>query len=79
MQIDEKIISDERESLKKDFDTINTNIKKMENDLKTLRNNLNAVYGAIQQCDKFLTVLKENKGDKEMPKKKQEALTLATS
>ena len=77
MNIDEKIINEEKETLKKDFDTINQSIKKMETDLKTLKNNLNAVYGAIQQCDRFLKVIKE--GDKEMPKEKQEALTLATS
>jgi uncharacterized coiled-coil DUF342 family protein len=78
MIIDEKIINEERDTLKKDFDTINQSIKKMENDLKTMKNNLNAVYGAIQQCDKFLKILQE-KDDKGMSEDKQEALTLATS
>jgi len=78
MSIEKLEIEKERESLRLDFETINGNIKKMEGDLKTLRNNLNAVYGAIQQCDKFLATIKE-KDDKPMPKEKQEALAVATS
>lgn len=79
MSIEKIEIENERQSLKEDFDKISDGIKKMENDLKTARNNLNAVYGAIQQCDKFLATIKEKKGDNAMPKEKAEALAMATS
>ena len=43
-----------------------------------MKNNINAVYGAIQQIDKLLVKIKS--GDKkEMPPEKEKALNIATS
>ena len=48
-----------------------------ENQTKTLRNNLNAMVGALQQVDMFIKQI-EDKGEP-MPPEKQRALDLATS
>ena len=77
MAIDENILQSEREILKKDFDTLSQRIAQVEKDLGTMRSNLNAVYGAIQQVDKLIKL--ENSGGKTMPPEKEKALNLATS
>jgi len=77
MAIDEKILLSERDVLKKDFDTLSERIRQVEKDLGTMRGNLNAVYGAIQQVDKLI-VLSNKSGDK-MPEEKERALNMATS
>ena len=48
-----------------------------ENQTKTLRNNLNAMVGALQQVDMFIKQI-EDKGEP-MPVEKQQALDMATS
>jgi hypothetical protein len=60
MAIDEQTIIEERTLLKKDYDMLSEKIKQYETDLGTMRSNLNAVYGALQLCDKFLKLGKEN-------------------
>ena len=45
--------------------------------INTMRNNLNALAGAIQQCDMFLKELTDK--DAPMPAEKQQALDIATS
>jgi len=78
--IDEKTLIEERKVLETDFNTMNDRIKQVEKDLGTMKSNLNALYGAIQQTDKLL--IKVRKGDntkKEMPPEKAEALKSATS
>jgi len=77
MNIDEKLLLDEKDSLKKDFDMLQSKIKTTENSLVQMKNNLNAVYGAIQQVDKMIGILKSD--DKKMSEEKKEALHLATS
>jgi hypothetical protein len=77
MSIDDKTLLSEREVLKKDFDTLSERIRQVEKDLGTMKGNLNAVYGAIQQVDKLI-VLSNKSGDK-MPEEKERALKLATS
>jgi hypothetical protein len=42
-----------------------------------MKNNLNALAGAIQQCDMFLKTIEEK--DAPMPAEKQQALDIATS
>jgi len=54
-----------------------TQIEEQENKIKTMKNNLNALAGASQQCDLFLKEL-ENK-DEPMPREKEAALNIATS
>ena len=58
-------------------ETIQADIVKSENQTKTLRNNLNATVGAVQQVDLFIKQI-EDKGEP-MPPEKQQALDLATS
>ena len=74
MSIDKDTLLQEREVLKNDFDTLVTRIQTVEKDLGTMKSNLNAVHGAIQQVDKLLKLV----GD-EMPAQKEKALNLATS
>ena len=79
-KIDEKILVEERKVLEADFNTMNDRIKQVEKDLGTMKSNLNALYGAIQQTDRLIAKLKEGKHDKKsMPAEKAEALKLATS
>ena len=79
-KIDEKILVEERKVLEADFNTMNDRIKQVEKDLGTMKSNLNALYGAIQQTDKLLAIVREgDKTKKEMPPEKAEALKLATS
>jgi hypothetical protein len=59
MIIDETILLSEKTLLKKDFDTLSEKIKQYEVDLGTLKSNLNAVHGAIQQVDKLIKMSKE--------------------
>ena len=56
---------------------IQADIVTSENQTKTLRNNLNAMVGALQQVEMFLKQI-EDKGEP-MPAEKQQALDLATS
>jgi len=77
MAIDEKTLLSEREVLKKDFDTLSDRIRQVEKDLGTMKGNLNAVYGAIQQVDKLIVL--SNKTGNKMPEEKERALNMATS
>ena len=80
MAIDEKTLLEEREVLEKDFNALNDRIKQVDKDLITMKSNLNAVYGAIQQVDKLLGKLKPVDTEKKpMPAEKEQALNLATS
>ena len=74
MSIDKDTLLKEREVLKNDFDTLVNRIQTVEKDLGTMKSNLNAVHGAIQQVDKLLKLV----GD-EMPAQKEKALNIATS
>ena len=74
MNIEEKTLLAERDVLKKDLDNLNNNIVKVEKDLVTMKGNLNAIYGAIQQVDKLIKLTEGNK----MPDEKEKALNIAT-
>ena len=77
MNIDLKILQSERETLKNDFDNLTNRIAKVEKELGSMRSNLNAVYGAIQQVDKLIKLTSGD--DKSLPENKEKALNLATS
>ena len=77
--IDEKTLLEERKVLENDFNTTKERIVQVEKDLGNMKSNLNAVYGAIQQVDKLLTLLRPADIKKEMPVEKEKALNLATS
>ena len=77
---DEKTLLDERKVLETDFNTMSDRIKQVEKDLGTMKSNLNALYGAIQQTDKLLEKVRVGKDEKQpMPAEKEKALKLATS
>ena len=78
--IDEQTLLAERKVLESDFNTMSDRIKQVEKDLGTMKSNLNALYGAIQQTDRLIAKPKEGKDDKKsMPAEKEKALNLATS
>ena len=60
-----------------DSKKIQDQILEGEKTIKQLRNNLNALAGASQQCDLFLKELEDN--DAPMPREKEAALNIATS
>jgi len=76
MAIELETLNNEREILRKDFDNLTQRIAQVEKDLGTMKSNLNAVYGAIQQVDKLI---KLSSDDTKMSPEKEKALNLATS
>ena len=95
MTIGIKELETRREKLAADFNTLSQRIEASEKELITLRNNRNALAGALQQVNLFIqeeqpaevaTTGKTNSGSdkkadkgKAMPAAKQEALNIATS
>ena len=94
MTISKESLDERKKQLAEDFNTVSKRIEDGEKELATLRNNRNALAGALQQVNLFLqeeqpaetaTKGKTNSGsskvDKEkgMPAAKQEALNIATS
>ena len=77
MSITKEQIESRKSDLEKDFQTVKQQIEDSEAKVNTMRNNLNALAGAIQQCDMFLKQLAEK--DAPMPAEKQQALDIATS
>jgi len=78
MSITQSDLQQEREVLKKDFELLNSRITQTEKDLGTMKSNLNAVFGAIQQVDKLLAKISPKEENK-MSEEKQQALNMATS
>ena len=66
-----------REELAADYDTAVAEIEKGETQIKQMRNNLNAMAGALQQTELFIKQI-EDDGDA-MPPEKAFALDMATS
>tara|TARA_B100001094_G_C17762992_1_gene591303 strand:- start:245 stop:460 length:216 start_codon:yes stop_codon:yes gene_type:complete len=62
--IDKDTLESERMKLQVDFEATQEKIRGNENHLMSLRNNLNALHGAIQQTDKLLKLVEENKEGK---------------
>ena len=77
MSITKEQIETRKSSLEKDFQNVKQQIEDGEIKINTMRNNLNALAGAIQQCDMFLKELTDK--DAPMPAEKQQALDIATS
>ena len=76
MAIELETLNNERVVLKKDFDNLTQGIAKVEKDLVTMKGNLNAIYGALQQVEKLI---KLSSGDSKMSTEKEKALNIATS
>ncbi len=87
MAIEISTLKTEREVLQKDFDNLSGRIKQVDADLITMKSNLNAIYGAIQQVDKLIAKDSEETSEKQlltekdkvMHAEKQAALNVATS
>ena len=87
MAIEISTLKTEREVLQKDFDNLSGRIKQVDADLITMKSNLNAIYGAIQQVDKLIAKDSKEQSEKQlltekdkvMPAEKQAALNVATS
>ena len=76
MTISKEQLLTRKEQIKKDADVLVKQIEEQENKIKQMKNNLNALAGASQQCDLFL---KEIEDKNEMPREKEAALNIATS
>ena len=77
MSISKDELVKRKDQIKKDFDSLVEQIKTKEDEIKSMRNNLNALAGASQQCDLFIKQIEE-KGEP-MPPEKAQALEIATS
>ena len=77
MSITKEQIESRKSDLQKDFQTVKQQIEEGQVKINTMRNNLNALAGAIQQCDVFLKEIADK--DAPMPAEKQQALDIATS
>ena len=77
MSISKEKLLARKEDIKKDFDNLVKQIDEHELKIKSMKNNLNALAGASQQCDLFLKQLDDK--DAPMPREKEAALNIATS
>ena len=66
MAINEKFLQEELAVLQSDFDKTKKGIETMEKEVLSQRNNLNAIFGAMQQTEKLLKLSKEKKDDKKV-------------
>ena len=64
MKIDEKILQEELTTLKSDFDKTKKQVEDVEKNLIGARNNLNALFGAIQQTERIIKLSKEKENEK---------------
>ena len=58
MALNEKVLEEELKILQVDFDKTKRSVETMEKETANGRNNLNAIYGAIQQTEKLLKLSK---------------------
>tara|TARA_Y200000002_G_C22434553_1_gene559493 strand:+ start:122 stop:355 length:234 start_codon:yes stop_codon:yes gene_type:complete len=77
MTLSKEELQKRKDELMSNAEKIQADIVTSENQTKTLRNNLNATVGAVQQVDLFIKQI-EDKGEP-MPPEKQQALDIATS
>ena len=71
MTITLKDLQEDRIVLEKDFETLKNRIVSVEKDLGTMKSNLNAVYGAIQQVDKQIVKITPQTEEKQLLVEKQ--------
>jgi|TARA_B110000444_G_C18570432_1_gene469105 hypothetical protein len=64
MIIDEKLLQEEKEKLTKEFNDLASKIKQVELNVGTMKANLNAINGAIQQTDNLLNKVNEQTNEK---------------
>tara|TARA_B100001063_G_C16361446_1_gene356192 strand:- start:306 stop:506 length:201 start_codon:yes stop_codon:yes gene_type:complete len=66
MSISKEQLIEEREKLQTEFDAVRQDIVKLETQLGSLRSNLNALNGAIQQTNKMISMVEEKKEDEKL-------------
>ena len=71
MSLNEKLLQEELSTLKVDFDKTKKSVETMEKETILQRNNLNAIYGAMQQTEKLLKMVKAEQGKTPEPKPDQ--------
>jgi len=64
MIIDEKLLQEEKDKLTKEFNDLASKIKQVELNVGTMKANLNAINGAIQQTDNLLNKVNEQTNEK---------------
>ena len=77
MTISKEILLKRKEEIVTDYNTLVEEIGKSEQNLKAMKDNLNALAGALQQVNLFIQQI-EDDGDP-MPEEKRQALEMATS
>ena len=77
MTISKEILLKRKEEIVTDYNKLVEEIRKGEQNLKAMRDNQNALAGALQQVNLFIKQI-EDDGDP-MPAEKQQALDMATS
>tara|TARA_Y100000310_G_C20352824_1_gene655212 strand:+ start:260 stop:466 length:207 start_codon:yes stop_codon:yes gene_type:complete len=63
--IDEELITTRKEILITEIQNIQDRLVEVDKERSTLINNVNAMRGALQQCDYFIGVLKNEEQDEE--------------
>ena len=77
MSISKDELLKRKEEIVTEYNNLVAEIEKGESQVRTMRNNVNALAGALQQVDLFIKQV-EDDGDP-MPPEKQQALDIATS
>ena len=63
MGVSKKQLLDEKTTLKKTFDEIQSKLQVMQKEQEQYKNNLNAVGGALQQVEKLLSIRPAESGN----------------
>lgn len=66
MSISKEQLVEERTKLQTEFDAVRKDIVQIETQLGSLRSNLNALNGAIQQTNKMISMVEEKKEDEKL-------------
>ena len=66
MSISKEKLIEERTKLQTEFDAVRKDILQVETQLGSLRSNLNALNGAIQQTNKLISMVEEKKEDEKL-------------
>ena len=77
MTISKEVLLKRKEQIVTDYNKLVEEISKGESQIKVMKDNLNALAGALQQVEMFIKQI-EDDGDP-MPPEKQQALDMATS
>ena len=72
MELSIEVIRERKNALQGDIKELRETIAQLDTKRQELVGNLNALSGADQQCDHFLTLLEEKKEEEPKTKKKNE-------